>query len=249
MTHSATTRRGFTLVELLVVIGIIAVLIGLLVPALAEARANAKRTACLSNLRQIGQAISIYAVQYKDQVPVGYQTEYQFNYTVSNATKLMMYGYLWDAKLMQAPQAYFCPSQTTYQQHMYESPDNPWLPGQKTTRVAYGFRPALGTGPYEEFEWDRTNGAPMTTPSATGQPRGMARLRRFKNRAIDADMFASPERVNTGHRKGINVLYANGSAKWVDRKSFDADLKLSPDALTPTANAPQLRIWQTLDQQ
>ncbi len=61
--------RAFTLVELLVVIGIVAALIALLLPALNRAREAAKQTACLSNLRQIGFAMQMYAGEQKGFLP------------------------------------------------------------------------------------------------------------------------------------------------------------------------------------
>ena len=62
-------RRAFTLVELLVVIGIIAVLIGILLPVLGRAQAQARTTACMSNLRQIGIALRAYANDNRDHYP------------------------------------------------------------------------------------------------------------------------------------------------------------------------------------
>jgi len=65
-------RRAFTLVELLVVIGIIAVLVGVLLPTLASARRSANSAACMSNLRQIGQTIHMYVNANKGILPYGY---------------------------------------------------------------------------------------------------------------------------------------------------------------------------------
>src|SRR5262245_16135453 len=62
-------RNAFTLVELLVVIGIIAVLISVLLPALSRAREQSKRVQCLSNLRQIGMALVAYTIENKGGLP------------------------------------------------------------------------------------------------------------------------------------------------------------------------------------
>jgi prepilin-type N-terminal cleavage/methylation domain-containing protein len=69
--HRTERRRasGFTLLELLVVITIIAVLAGLLFPVFAQARASARKSTARSNLKQIGAALLLYTADYDEHLP------------------------------------------------------------------------------------------------------------------------------------------------------------------------------------
>src|SRR6476620_5344434 len=114
---------GFTLVELLVVIGIIAVLIGILMPVLGRAREQGRNARCLSNLRQIGQAMNMYSVDNKGFIVPGavqwYTTTPQGGRGEENwATMLVMLKYLTATSQLELSGTGSLPGEDAYQNEM-----------------------------------------------------------------------------------------------------------------------------------
>jgi prepilin-type N-terminal cleavage/methylation domain-containing protein len=283
-------RRGFTLVELLVVIGIIALLISILLPALTKAREASNRAACLANLHQIHQFLYLYANKYRDQVPLGCLATNkngtaieQNNYFLSVASsvtlgdvnpdphgpqlniRLISLGLLYADGLLKnsSGRIFFCPSFTDIN-HQYDVPNNPWPPYSPPVlnitgvRSCYSTRPSTnnttltsGTHATDEICYPRTSidffGASYAKNGAATGVSAMFRLSKLKNRAIVSDINSATDRLLVAHKKGINVLYANGSARWVDRAIINDQLKQEDKAFGNASDYAQDQLWNNLD--
>jgi prepilin-type N-terminal cleavage/methylation domain-containing protein/prepilin-type processing-associated H-X9-DG protein len=202
-------RRAFSLVELLVAVAIIAILIGVLVPALSRSRVAAQKALCLSNLRQVHGAFAAYALANRGQVPLGYSYGWkQYNYLArqNTAPADRWMGLIYKADLIRSPEAWFCPAEQD-ELLKFNTPSNPWPPDATaasgtSTRVGYGTRPLI--------DWPN----PITTPMPTPLPR----LTTLGRVAMLADLMHKPDRLPKRHGDGINVCFTDGSATFVPAK-------------------------------
>lgn len=234
---SHVERCGLSIVELLVVLSVIAVVIAIAVPALSHHRESAIRTSCMSNLRQMHQLFTLYAASYRDQVPLGYRNSKQFNSMIYSATSppdgnFVLLGLLYKEGLLDSPNVCFCPAETN-QQLMHNTPSNPWPPGpdgDPTHNVHGGY----GCRPMVEIPDDLSGRLP--------------RLSHFREQAILADLVSVPQRVETRHRDGINVLYGNGAVHWVDLERFQAPLEACTSiSFAGDFDDYQDELWEAID--
>lgn len=99
-------QRAFTLVELLVVIGVIAILVAFLMPALTRARDAASRTQCISNTRQLTFAVLNYTTEWRGHFPPNFSTGYDYG---GWAPMIARYMNVSDPNNIPITSAYYCP--------------------------------------------------------------------------------------------------------------------------------------------
>ncbi len=134
---------------------------------------------------------------------------------------------------MNPPDVFFCPANDDPQSNL-NSESNPWPPKVDPTRnvfAGYGLRPDHQLA--DEFHL--TGGF-------------VPKMLSFGNRAILADLTATPQRIDLRHRDGVNVIYGDLSGGWVARSAFETPLQACPTSPSATANPYQDQIWQVLDQ-
>jgi prepilin-type N-terminal cleavage/methylation domain-containing protein/prepilin-type processing-associated H-X9-DG protein len=186
--------RGFSLVELLVVIGIIALLVGILLPALNRAREESKRAACLSNLRQLGQGMLMYANEHRDRLPNGNPPGAAKSYDGTNVVLVN----LAQVYLNKGAGVFHCPSDNDPAPRVIETADYA-LPN--SARVSYDF--------YSVF-WQPEKGPKV------------ARLRGQAPLAWDLDGGSIKPQPDQNHGiKGGNVLFADGHSEWKNPSEWD----------------------------
>jgi prepilin-type N-terminal cleavage/methylation domain-containing protein/prepilin-type processing-associated H-X9-DG protein len=189
-------KRGFTLIELLVVIAIIAILASILFPVFARARENARRSSCMSNLKQIALGIKQYTQDYDEQFPPRRTDEGGFVGAWANIIQ----------PYVRSEQLFQCPSESTPPGGMYTS-----------TAIDYAYNYNLGAryapAPTYEFRGGVSE-ASVLFPTSTILVADGPTLRADTS-LYNINQNTAYQAASKRHLEGAVYSFVDGHTKWL----------------------------------
>lgn len=207
--RSAAVASAFTLIELLVVIAVIALLIGLLLPAIGKAREAGRSVVCLSNQRQLSTAMFQYAGDYKT-IPGSYwQGPRNLDWCGKN-----------NARYQAAPQNYRHPLETSVLREYLATVDKimECPTGKRAANAQFDYTMMIRmAGAKTDLIWQASY--PIQPQLPTSQrlwfqslPLLIEEDETFYNRQFDDGSFAWNDQMSSRHGQGANIAYIDGSA-------------------------------------
>ena len=253
-----TKHRGFTLIELLVVIAIIAILAAILFPVFARARENARRTSCMSNLKQIGLGIMQYAQDHDERYPGWVEMGNFCNATADAGKPCRKFsvnpgdsptGTAWGNGFKRtwmdfiypytkSTQIFVCPSSVA-------EADDP----------SYGYNAGISGGKFGSYfnSGVRVDNVPVSLAQVL-RPAEVVMVLDQNNpyavysgpRGIQQDLTSTRRDTVIRHLEGTNIAYADGHVKWAPMGKMDTLIPKSVSQCQPAdiaAGVPGNKIY------